>query len=129
MSTVFRPFRRTGKALSILILTATCSAFELPKEAVYPRIFTPNGDGINDVVYFNVVNLSLDGLEGKIFDKMGSPVADLRPAPPLATPSLQPDALMWDGRDRNGNTVRAGVYIYQVRSANKTVTGTVVVAK
>ena len=99
-----------------------CHAFELPKEAVYPRIFSPNGDGINDVVYFDVANVSLDSLEGWIYDREGQPVADIRFDPGF----LQG---VWDGRDRDGRIARAGIYIYEIRGGGKSVTGTVVVAK
>ena len=96
-------------------------------DRVFPRLFTPNGDGVNDVVFFDVVNPSLDNVNGKIFDVSGSPVADLKPAPPSGV--LQPDSLMWDGKDGNGNSVRGGVYLYRIRMGEKVATGTVVVAK
>jgi len=105
-----------------LLITGYCFAFELPKEAVYPRVFTPNGDGINDVVVFHVANPSLDTLEGRIFDTQGAFVADI----PFNTGFTRGS---WDGRDGNGNAARAGVYIFKISSSGKNVTGTVVVAK
>ena len=112
----------------------TVSAFSLPKEAVHPRIFTPNGDGVNAAVYFDVANPSLDSLEGTIYDVGGNPVADMKRvmdvSPSLISSlPLQPDALVWDGRDRDGRVVRSGIYIYEVRGGGASVTGTVVVAK
>jgi hypothetical protein len=103
----------------------------LPKDHVYPRIFTPNSDGINDLVYFEVVNPSLDTITGAVYDKDGSKVADLKEALGVPPRSGDPYAQMWvwDGRDGNGNIAPAGVYIYEVRGGGRTITGTVVVAK
>ena len=53
-------------------------------------------------------------------------VADLRPA---GAGAPTPDTLCWNGRDRNGTTARAGVYIYVIKGEGKSMTGTVVVAK
>jgi gliding motility-associated-like protein len=120
--------RRMKKALTTF-LSVFClhsgMAFNLPKEAVHPRIFTPNGDGINDVVTFYVgnfvVNPMQETLEGRIYDREGAVVADIQ-LPQFADGT-------WDGRDRNGNMARAGVYIYEISSGSQRVTGTVVVAK
>ena len=119
--------RKSGTAFVFaLCLSHPCFSFDLGKEAVHPRIFTPNGDGINDAVYFDVANPSLDSVVGRIYDKDGSSVADIRFD---SYPSVGVDRWVWDGRDRNGNTVRAGVYIFEVSSGDRSVTGTVVVAK
>jgi hypothetical protein len=124
---------RLGAAAFFLVAVAVGAwAFSLSKDQVFPRIFTPNGDGINEIVYFNVVNPSLDSLTGKIYDVNGNPVANLTPAPGALTGvggPLNPDALMWDGKDGNGNTVRSGIYIYEIQGGGAVVTGTVVVAK
>ncbi len=40
-----------------------------------------------------------------------------------------PDALAWDGRDKTGHIVPAGVYIYKIEGEGRTFTGTVVVAQ
>jgi gliding motility-associated-like protein len=122
-----KPMNKRFSILAGLLLAgASCPAFELPKEAVYPRIFSPNGDGINDVVNFDVANPSLDTVEGKIYDRGGSLVADIRFD---SFPAVGVDRWVWDGRDRNGNLARAGIYIYEVSSGGRSVTGTVVVAK
>jgi hypothetical protein len=119
---------------SMLTAILLCAAgflfgFSLPRANVYPRLFSPNGDGINDVVYFDVVNPSLATVEGRVYDASGSEVGDLKPVPLAAVPPLTADALMWDGKDRNGNTVPAGVYIYRISGGGQKISGTVVVAK
>lgn len=110
----------------LLTPPASLRGFELPKDAVYPRIFSPNGDGINDIVYFDLVNPLLDGIEGRIYDSDGATVADIRFD---SYPGGNVERWVWDGLDGNGNAVRAGIYIYEVRGNGKTITGTVVVAK
>ena len=37
--------------------------------------------------------------------------------------------MFWNGKDQAGTFVKGGVYIYQVESGDKVITGTVVVAK
>ena len=79
------------------------------------RVFTPNGDGINDKLMF-------DGLSGdfeiKIFDEAGHLIRVLR----------EPE---WDGRDTSGRTVDNGLYVYQYVSelGSEWVSGVVAVAK
>jgi hypothetical protein len=92
---------------------------------VYPRIFTPNGDGANDIVIFQFGEISLEdaALTGEIFDLTGAKVADLRPGPdPIST-------LKWDGKSDSGSTVPAGIYVYQIKANGVNVNGTVVVAR
>jgi gliding motility-associated-like protein len=79
------------------------------------RVFTPNGDGINDTLMF-------DGLSGdfeiKIFDEAGHLIRVLR----------EPE---WDGRDTSGRTVDNGLYVYQYVSelGSGWISGVVAVAK
>ncbi len=79
------------------------------------RVFTPNGDGINDKLLF-------DGLSGdfeiKIFDEAGHLIRVLR----------EPE---WDGRDSSGRTVDNGLYVYQYVSelGSEWVSGVIAVAK
>ncbi len=102
------------------------SELTLDKANVFPRIFTPNGDGINDIVLFVVENPKDSSIDGKIYDIGGNEVATLAPAG-VGAPT--PDTLMWNGRDRDGRLVRSGVYIYRIKGEGKSFTGTVVVAK
>jgi hypothetical protein len=104
------------------------AATELTLDAanVFPKIFSPNGDGINDVVLFLIENPRLSSLDGRVFDVTRAEVGVLKPAG-AGAPS--PDTLMWDGRDRSGAVVPPGVYIYQIKGEGKTLTGSVVVAR
>lgn len=104
---------------------ATSQDLTLDRASVIPRIFTPNGDGINDAVYFYLENPRLSGVEGWIIDMSGAEINRLSPA---GDPSAG-NVLMWNGRDASGHIVPAGVYIYKIQGEGKTFTGTVVVAK
>lgn len=92
------------------------------RRGVVPRVFTPNNDGVNDLVFFQFDNPKDSGVSAKIFDTWGAFVAELRPGPRL-------DTLIWDGRDFNGSLTPGGVYVYQIESEGKVYNGTVVVAR
>lgn len=104
---------------------ATPEELSLDRASVVPRVFTPNGDGINDAVYFYLENPRQSALDGWVIDMSGAEVARLRPAGDAAARNV----LMWDGRDASGHRVPAGVYIYKIRGEGKTFSGSVVVAK
>jgi hypothetical protein len=91
---------------------------------VYPRVFTPNGDGANDVVIFQFGEGDVTGVsfQGDVFDVAGAKVGSLKPGPDSGT-------LMWDGKTSSGATVPSGIYVYQITAGGKTVNGTVVVAR
>jgi hypothetical protein len=105
-------------------LHATTTLGSLTLTAVKCRIFTPNGDGFNDKARLEFDNPEQLPLSGTVFDLAGARVADLKPATNNPTA-----ALLWDGKDGNGQTVAGGIYIYQVVFEGKTATGTVVVAR
>jgi gliding motility-associated-like protein len=96
---------------------------DLTLNTVYPRIFTPNGDGYNDKVTFNFTNPEALPLGGKIYNLPGAQVANLSPG---SDPTSQ---LVWDGKDSDGRTVPGGIYLYEVDFQGKAITGTVVVAR
>ena len=97
-----------------------------PATDVVPRVFSPNGDGINDVVFFKVDNPRQSQVIGLVFDMSGAHVASLAPAPnnlPTA------DSLYWNGRDENGSLVPPGPYIYRIDGDGSVLSGVVVVAR
>ena len=102
-----------GRSISLGSLTLT---------GVYPRIFTPNGDGANDKAGFHFDNPELLPVTGSIYDLAGARVADLKPG-------NDPTLLLWDGKDSDGRTVPGGIYLYQIDFQGKQATGTVVVAR
>ncbi|RLD16205.1 MAG: hypothetical protein DRI22_01480, partial [Caldiserica bacterium] len=67
---------------------------------VYPKIFTPNGDGRNDIVEFQYENPEGFAPTGKIFDIKGRFIANLKLGPNSSSTS---GSLIWDGRDSKGN--------------------------
>jgi hypothetical protein len=121
-------------AQTVTVRTSRLGSYELREASqlgdaslvqVYPRIFTPNGDGANDVVIFQFGEISLESasLTGEVFDITGGKVADLKPGPdPNST-------LMWDGKSSGGSVVPAGIYVYQINANGSRVNGTVVVAR
>ncbi|MBI4348214.1 MAG: hypothetical protein HY553_15340, partial [Elusimicrobia bacterium] len=90
---------------------------------VAPRVFAPNEpDDRIAKVRFTYENPTADEVSLRIFDRTGALVRSNggREAANI---------LFWDGRDDKGAVVKAGVYIYQLDVAGKSITGAVVVAK
>lgn len=109
-----------------LRVEAKTSSINLGKENVYPRLFTPNGDGLNDRVFFIIENPNNVTVEGEIVDIEGRTVATL--TAPQSGPGIG-TTLSWDGKDSAGTVVPGGVYIYRIKGEGKTFTGTVGVAR
>ncbi len=76
-------------------------------------IFTPNNDGNNDVVFFNV---SAD-TEIKIYDSTGTLVYEVK------------GDTGWTGKDSSGKQLPSGVYFYQMKNENGTFTGTITLVR
>src|SRR5262249_26306824 len=63
-------------------------------QTIPSKIFTPNGDGVNDIFQILYDNPSDSPItSAKIFDITGAEVADLKPGPTGTS-------YVWDGRDR-----------------------------
>ena len=77
-------------------------------------VFTPNADGINDLLglEFDLVNLSAAVPAGiLVYDLTGAPLADL-PLEPLAS---GPHRAEWDGRDGRGQLLPPGIYVLRLK--------------
>ncbi len=99
-------------------------SISLAKAYVTAPLFTPNGDGLNDRVFFNLDNPNNSPLNGRIYDLSGRFVAQLI----LATQQSGSATLVWSGLDNTGASVPSGLYVYQIEGDNKAVRGTVAVA-
>jgi gliding motility-associated-like protein len=80
-----------------------------PKE----KIITPNHDGKNDFAAFGVPG----DVVIKIFDVNGRLLRELE------------NNNIWDGRDRDGNDVESGLYLYQFKVNGKLLSGMIAVAR
>lgn len=82
-----------------------------PKE----HIITPAClDGKNDIAIFSGL---VDGDIVNIFDVNGKLIRQIK------------DTYIWNGKDDDNNIVESGIYIYQIKTAGKIISGTIAVAK
>ena len=106
---------------AVLLLANVPSWAQLSLLSVTPRkIFTPNGDGINDTLIIRVQTGASD-VRGRIFDVKGNVVSELR--------ALTANSFSWDGRDNDGNPAPKGIYIYQIETPEEALRGTVVLVR
>lgn len=91
------------------------------------KILTPNGDGVNDTFKLIFDNPSGNIIsQKKVYDIIGAEVADFQV---IGDETASTVTLFWDGRDKDGDIVRSGIYIYQVQCEGKVINGTIVVAR
>lgn len=126
MNDVRRRALRAALTGAIALGAVSVRALTLPSDGVIPRLFSPNGDGINDVVFFALDNPTLADVSGRVIDSSGGEVAELAPAGPSGP---TPDSLVWDGRDRSGRIVRSGPYLFEIQGGGRRISGVVVVVQ
>lgn len=93
---------------------------------IYPKTITPNGDGLNDRVFFVMTNPQNVPLKGLVMDLAGRRVTE------LSFSNTGPSAgstLIWSGMDDNGAVVPSGEYIYRINGGGRTYQGLVSVAR
>jgi gliding motility-associated-like protein len=71
-------------------------------DSIIPNVFTPNGDGKNDFFHIKAVpNDCFDTFRMKIFNRWGTLVYE-----------TDDFLFQWDGKNKSGNDLPAGVYYY-----------------
>jgi len=110
--------------LSMFAIKKTFNSAGFRVTSVWPKIFTPYGEGIHKTVklYFEGADPD-EAVLGRIFDITGALVYD------NLSRGDDENSLVWDGRFRDGTMARSGIYIYQVESGGKVINGTIVLAK
>jgi gliding motility-associated-like protein len=81
---------------------------DLPGKLESPNIFTPNGDGVNDVYFLHATNL--DQIDFTIVDRWGNEVFKVHSTT---------GNIVWDGKNQAGQDMSDGVYFYKVQALGK----------
>lgn len=100
------------------------------------RVITPNGDGINDFVFFCFENPQGSGIDGKIYTLLGTQVASIGPQRNRTAGAgagcpgsiIQAQFATWDGTADNVR-VRSGLYVYRIKTETQVFTGTLLVVR
>lgn len=85
------------------------------------RVLTPNGDGINDAVTFDVQAALNASPRATVVNVQGRRVAELAPD--------VPGRYRWNGQDETGRMVESGVYLVQIAQDSSLWNGVVAVAR
>jgi len=91
-----------------------------------PNPFTPNNDGINDSVVFNLINDSGDKVSIYIYKLNGSLIRRLNDGEEMNSNVIE---LSWDGTDHDNDMCEDGLYIYKIIVGKRHYSGIVVLAK
>lgn len=80
-----------------------CQEITVVEGIIIPNVFTPNGDGFNDV--FDIKNSGLTQYDLKIFNRWGTLLFE-----------TQNPQVKWDGRTQAGELVSSGTYLFILRA-------------
>jgi gliding motility-associated-like protein len=78
---------------------------DIPSKMEIPNVFTPNGDGSNDV--FRLIGSSLKEIKITIYDRWGTIVYDL---------TSETGNFAWDGKSMTGKDCADGTYFYILKA-------------
>jgi len=106
------------------ISVAVCGWAEIK---VYPRLITPGTPPYNEKVYFDFADFDDPKPILSIYDISGRKVREIAVLNPSVNGMLW--QISWNGTDDSGTTVHPGVYVYAWETRQKTITGTIVVAR
>ncbi|MBI2723417.1 MAG: gliding motility-associated C-terminal domain-containing protein, partial [Bacteroidetes bacterium] len=81
---------------------------EIPSKMEVPNVFTPNGDGSNDVFFLKTANLT--EITALIYDRWGNKVYEV---------TSTTGNIAWDGNNSDGKTCAAGTYFYIIKATGK----------
>ncbi len=82
---------------------------ELPSEIIVPNVFSPNGDGVNDLFHLQRSS-NLSNISAKIFDRWGNIVYEL---------TTDKGNIEWDGKNQAGVDVPQGTYLYVITATGR----------
>lgn len=77
---------------------------EIFSKFIVPNVFTPNGDGKNDVFTFDALNM--DDITLTIYDRWGLKMFE----------KTAKGNVVWDGKNMSGNMVTDGTYFYIIKA-------------
>jgi gliding motility-associated-like protein len=81
---------------------------DLPSRLEVPNVFTPNGDGANDVFFLKVANIT--EVYAVILDRWGNKVYEV---------TSGTGNIAWDGKNLQGKECPAGTYFYVIKGTGK----------
>ncbi|MBA3665699.1 MAG: gliding motility-associated C-terminal domain-containing protein [Bacteroidetes bacterium] len=81
---------------------------EIPSKMDIPNVFTPNGDGSNDLFFLKTQNLT--DITATIFDRWGNVVYEV---------TSTTGNIGWDGKNQGGKECPSGTYFYIIKSTGK----------
>ena len=99
---------------SLVVVADLRQASLLANPQLTPRVFTPNGDGINErtELSFSVFRMQGPGaFDAGVYDLAGRRVRDLAFVRPRASGE---HLITWDGRDDRGELLEPGLYLVRV---------------
>lgn len=91
---------------------------DIPSKLTVPNVFTPNGDGVNDIYFLKISNL--EQLEASIYDRWGHIVYTVDTKSTKNNKDLRDNVnISWDGKNQFGVDLPEGTYFYIIKATGK----------